>query len=125
MFTTAPAIDSHLDAIDELDDVQRSLEGLSQIVLALETANLAEKEALDLIARLLGYCALSLETTTTHFEATTEAEPIWEERLGADAADSDFGKTAQTDQQTVDLGRTAQTGSNGQNRKGRHPFAAV
>lgn len=69
MFATAPAIATRLDAIDELDDVRRSLEGLSQIVLALEIATLAEKESLDLIARLLDYCALSLDTATVHFEA--------------------------------------------------------
>ena len=47
MFATAPTIATCLDAIDELDDVRRSLEGLSQIVLALEVADLAEKESLD------------------------------------------------------------------------------
>ena len=69
MFATAPAITTRLDAIDELDDVRRSLEGLSQIVLALEISTLAEKESLDLIARLLDYCALSLDAATVHFEA--------------------------------------------------------
>ena len=68
MFATAPAIATRLDAIDELDDVRRSLEGLSQIVLAHEFATLPAKESLDLIARLLDYCALSLDTATVHFE---------------------------------------------------------
>lgn len=68
MFATAPTIATYLDAVDEVDDVRRSLEGLSQIILALEVADLAERESLDLIARLLDYCALSLDTATTHFE---------------------------------------------------------
>ena len=74
MFATAPAIATRLDAIDELDDVRRSLEGLSQIVLALEIATLAEKESLDLVARLLDYCALSRDTATIHLE-TIETDP--------------------------------------------------
>ena len=65
MFATAPTVTTYLDAIDELDDVRRSVEGAAQIILALEIANLAEKESLDLIARLLGYCALSLEASQT------------------------------------------------------------
>ena len=69
MFATAPTITTYLDAVDEVDDVRRSLEGLSQIILALEVADLAERESLDLIARLLDYCALSLDTATIHFEA--------------------------------------------------------
>ena len=68
MFATAPTIATYLDAVDEVDDVRRSLEGLSQIILALEVADLAERESLDLIARLLDYCALSLDTATIHFE---------------------------------------------------------
>ena len=68
MFATAPTIATCLDAIDELDDVRRSLEGLSQIVLALEVADLAEKESLD-------YCALSLDTAIIRIE-TAEARPI-------------------------------------------------
>lgn len=68
MFATAPTIATYLDAIDEVDDVRRSLEGLSQIILALEVADLAERESLDLIARLLDYCALSLDTATIQFE---------------------------------------------------------
>ena len=70
MFATAPTVTTCLDAIDELDDVRRSVEGAAQIILALEIANLAEKESLDLIARLLGYCALSLEAATLRFEAS-------------------------------------------------------
>lgn len=68
MFATAPTITTYLDAVDEVDDVRRSLEGLSQIILALEVADLAERESLDLIARLLDYCALSLDTATIQFE---------------------------------------------------------
>lgn len=68
MFVTAPTITTYLDAVDEVDDVRRSLEGLSQIILALEVADLAERESLDLIARLLDYCALSLDTATIQFE---------------------------------------------------------
>ena len=68
MFATAPTITTYLDAGDEVDDVRRSLEGLSQIILALEVADLAERESLDLIARLLDYCALSLDTATIQFE---------------------------------------------------------
>lgn len=68
MFATAPTIATYLDAVDEVDDVRRSLEGLSQIILALEVADLAERESLDLIARLLDYCALSLDTATIQFE---------------------------------------------------------
>ena len=68
MFATAPTIATYLDAVDEVDDVRRSLEGLSQIILALEVADLTERESLDLIARLLDYCALSLDTATIHFE---------------------------------------------------------
>lgn len=74
MFATAPTIATCLDAIDELDDVRRSLEGLSQIVLALEIADLAEKESLDLVARLLDYCALSLDTALIRIE-TAENSP--------------------------------------------------
>lgn len=70
MFATAPTITTYLDAVDEVDDVRRSLEGLSQIILALEVADLAERESLDLIARLLDYCALSLDTATIHLETT-------------------------------------------------------
>lgn len=70
MFATAPTITTYLDAVDEVDDVRRSLEGLSQIILALEVADLAERESLDLIARLLDYCALSLDTATIQFETT-------------------------------------------------------
>lgn len=68
MFATAPTITTYLDAVDEVDDVRRSLEGLSQIILALEVADLAERESLDLIACLLDYCALSLDTATIQFE---------------------------------------------------------
>lgn len=68
MFATAPTITTYLDAVDEVDDVRRSLEGLSQIIFALEVADLAERESLDLIARLLDYCALSLDTATIQFE---------------------------------------------------------
>ena len=71
MFATAPTIATYLDAVDEVDDVRRSLEGLSQIILALEVADLAERESLDLIARLLDYCALSLDTATIHFETVS------------------------------------------------------
>ena len=62
MFATAPTIATCLDAIDELDDVRRSLEGLSQIVLALEVADLAEKESLDLVARSLDTAIIRIET---------------------------------------------------------------
>ena len=72
MFATAPTIATCLDAIDELDDVRRSLEGLSQIVLALEVADLAEKESLDLVARLLDY--FSLDTAIIRIE-TAENSP--------------------------------------------------
>lgn len=68
MFATAPTITTYLDAVDEVDDVRRSLEGLSQIILALEVADLAERESLDLIGCLLDYLALSLGAATTRLE---------------------------------------------------------
>ena len=69
MLDGTPAIATRLDAIDELDDVRRSLKGLSQIILALEIASLAERDSLDLVARLLDHCAVSLEAATIHFES--------------------------------------------------------
>ena len=69
MFASTPAIATYFDAIDELDDVRCDLEGLAQIVLAMEIAGIAESESLGLIASLLDPCSRCLETTISFFEA--------------------------------------------------------
>lgn len=68
MFADAPPITSQLDALDEIDDIQHSLQGLSQIIHALKIADLAEHESLDLIARLLDYLSQSLSAAQTQLE---------------------------------------------------------
>ena len=68
MLADAPPIATRLDALDEIDDVQRSLLGLSQIVHALKISDLAERESLDLTARLLAHLARSLDAARTRLE---------------------------------------------------------
>lgn len=68
MFADAPVLETRLDAIDELDSVRCSLEGLSQLVLAMKMADFAERESLALISQLLAYFALALETSARQLE---------------------------------------------------------
>lgn len=58
MYREIPAIETPLQAIDELSDVQMTLNGLSTLTLALSKEAMSEPEVYELISCLLDYCAL-------------------------------------------------------------------
>lgn len=57
MFREHPRINTPLEAVDELADLSDTLDGLSDITLALSTADVDSKRAIGLLSVLLSYCA--------------------------------------------------------------------
>lgn len=69
MLAEAPCIRSNLQAIDALDEVGQGIEGLSHIVLALGSADVASASALFVVARLLGYFGRTVEAAVVQLES--------------------------------------------------------
>lgn len=67
MYKTAPAIETKLEALDELADVSMTLNGLASLSLALANSDMHEPDAIRLVSCLLGYCALTTETAFHRF----------------------------------------------------------
>ena len=63
MYRQRPAITTQLEALDELRDVQMTLDGTSALAMALSKSGMADTEAVALISCLLEYCALTVETS--------------------------------------------------------------
>lgn len=63
MYRQRPVITSRLEALDELRDVQMTLDGTSALAMALSKSGIADSEAVALISCLLEYCALTVETS--------------------------------------------------------------
>ncbi len=63
MYRQRPIITTQLEALDELRDVQMTLDGTSALAMALSKSGMADTEAVALISCLLEYCALTVETS--------------------------------------------------------------
>ena len=63
MYRQRSVITSRLEALDELRDVQMTLDGTSALAMALSKSGIADSEAVALISCLLEYCALTVETS--------------------------------------------------------------
>ena len=62
MYRQRPIITTQLEALDELRDVQMTLDGTSALAMAL-SKSMADTEAVALISCLLEYCALTVEAS--------------------------------------------------------------
>lgn len=58
MYRQSPIIETAVDAIDELNDVAMTLNGLSAFTLALANSDMHEPDAIRLASCLLDRCAL-------------------------------------------------------------------
>lgn len=63
MYRQRLAITTQLEALDELRDVQMTLDGTSALAMALSKSGIADTEAVALISCLLEYCTLTVETS--------------------------------------------------------------
>ena len=63
MYRQRPIITTQLEALDELRDVQMTLDGTSALAMALSKSGMADTEAVALISCLLEYCALTVEAS--------------------------------------------------------------
>lgn len=63
MYRQRPVITTQLEALDELRDVQMTLDGVSTFAMALSKSGTTDTEAVALISCLLEYCALTVETS--------------------------------------------------------------
>lgn len=63
MYRQRPVITTQLEALDELRDVQMTLDGTSALAMALSKSGMADTEAVALISSLLEYCALTVEAS--------------------------------------------------------------
>ena len=63
MYRQKPVITTQLEALDELRNVQMTLDGTSALAMALSTSGMADTEAVALISCLLEYCSLTVEAS--------------------------------------------------------------
>ena len=63
MYRQKPVITTQLEALDELRDVQMTLDGTSALAMALSKSGMADTEAVALISCLLEYCSLTGEAS--------------------------------------------------------------
>ena len=68
MYKTAPAIETKLEALDELADVSMTLNGLASLSLSLANSGMHEPDTIRLISCLLDYCALTTEAASDKFD---------------------------------------------------------
>lgn len=63
MYRQKPVITTQLEALDELRNVQMTLDGTSALAMALSKSEMADTEAVALISCLLEYCSLTVEAS--------------------------------------------------------------
>ena len=63
IYRQKPVITTQLEALDELRNVQMTLDGTSALAMALSKSGMADTEAVALISCLLEYCSLTVEAS--------------------------------------------------------------
>ena len=74
MYCITPSIDTPLEAIDALEDLRHDLSGLATFVLALKMTDIADEDALGLVAQLLAHYSEVLDMAIVPFEQLRSAE---------------------------------------------------